>query len=180
MNLILFNISNITININYIMQRPIEYNHNQGFMKFDLPKYELMTPDKFEKYVKQSFNLEPQSEAEAEPQVQYQTQPQPQPQPQPLFPRDLFTQIKPATQLSQPTQLTHFTNPKQPIHPACIGATGPNQPNISFGDAMNNLKKEKAKNEIIESLYSELSSIRSQIELLTKTTDNIYRIINKL
>jgi hypothetical protein len=164
------------------MQRPIEYN--QGFMNFNLPKYELMTPDKFEKYVKQSFNLEPQSEAEAEPQVQYQTQPQTQTQtqtqPQPLFPRDLFGQIKPATQLSQPTQLTHFTNPKQPIHPACIGATGPTQSNISFGDAMTNLKKEKAKNDIIESLYVELSSIRSQIELLTKTTDNIYRIINKL
>lgn len=169
------------------MQRPIEYNHNQGFMNFDFPKYELMTPDKFEKYVKQSFNLEPQPEAEteAEPQVQYQTQPQPQiqpqpqtqpqpqpqTQPQPLFPRDLFSQIKPATQLSQP---------KQPIHPACIGATGPTQHNISFGDAMTNLKKEKAKNDIIESLYVELSSIRSQIELLTKTTDNIYRIINKL
>jgi hypothetical protein len=158
------------------MQRPIEYN--QGFMKFDLPKYELMTPDKFEKYVKQSFNLEPQSEAEAEPQVQYQTQPQTQPQTH--FPRDLFGQIKPATQLSQPTQLTNFTNPTQPIRSPCMGATGPTQPNISFGDALTNLKKEKAKNEIIESLYTELSSIRSQIELLTKTTDNIYRIINKL
>lgn len=170
------------------MQRPIEYNHTQGFMNFDFPKYEIMTPDKFEKYVKQSFNLEPQPEAEPQP----QSQPQTQPQPQPLFPRDLFGQIKPATQLSQfsqptqPVQLTHFTQPtqptqpNQPIRPACIGATGPNQPNISFGDAMNNLKKEKAKNEIIESLYSELSSIRSQIELLTKTTDNIYRIINKL
>ena len=169
MNLILLNIIN-NININYTMQRPIEYN--QGFMKFDLPKYELMTPDKFEKYVKQSFNLEPQSEAEAEPQVQYQTQPQTQPQTH--FSRDLFGQIKPATQLSQPTQ------PTQPIRSPCQGATGPNQPNISFGDAMNNLKKEKAKHEIIESLYAELSSIRSQIELLTKTTDNIYRIINKL
>jgi hypothetical protein len=162
------------------MQRPIEYNHNQSFMNFDFPKYELMTPDKFEKYVKQSFNLESQPEAEAEPQVQYQTQSQPQPQPQTHFSRDLFAQIKPITQLSQPTQLTNFTNPTQPIRSPCMGATGPTQPNISFGDALTNLKKEKAKNEIIESLYVELSSIRSQIELLTKTTDNIYRIINKL
>ncbi len=167
------------------MQRPIEYNHNQGFINFDFPKYEILTPDKFEKYVKQSFNLEPQSEVEPQPQPQPQLQPQPptHPQPQPLFPRDLFGQIKPAIQLSQfsqPTQPTQSTQPTQPIRPACLGATGPNQPNISFGDAMNNLKKEKAKHEIIESLYAELSSIRLQIELLTKTTDNIYRIINKL
>jgi hypothetical protein len=162
------------------MQRPIEYN--QGFMNFDLPKYELMTPDQFEKYVKQSFNLESQSEEES------------QPQPQPQLPRNLFGQIKlqnqPPTHLSQITQPTHPTNltqSNQQIRPACLGAIGPNQPNISFGEALSNLKKtqekkdtEKGKQEIIEALCVELSAIRSQIEFLTKATDNIYRIITKL
>ncbi len=162
------------------MQRPTEYN--QGFMNFDLPKYELMTPDQFEKYVKQSFNLESQPEEE------------PQPKPQPQLPRDLFGQIKLQTQppthlshLTKPTHFTQITNPTQPIRSACLGATGPTQPNISFGEALSNMKKvqekkntEKSKQELIEALCSELSSIRSQIEFLTKATDNIYLILTKL
>ena len=141
-------------------------------------QFELMTPDQFEKYIKQSFNQESD------------------PQEQPHFPRDLFGKIKlqtqPPTHISQPVQPNHVTQSTQPaqlpqpvqhvqpIRTSCMGAIGPNQPNISFGEALSNLKKEKTKNEIIESLYAELSSIRLQIELLTKTTDNIYRILNKL
>ncbi len=131
---------------------------NQAFMNFNFPKYEVMTPDKFEEYVKQSFNLDTQP------------QPHPQTQPQPQNPNN-FTY---STQSIQPTQ------PTQTIRPACLGATGPTQNNISFGDAMSKMKKEKEKKEVIESLYAELSSIRSQIESLTKATDNIYRIITKL
>ncbi len=154
------------------MQRPIE--SNQNFMSFGFPKYELLTPDQFEKYVKQSFNLDEQNESQPQPQPQHQ----PQPQPQPQLPRDLFGQIKLQNQPS--THLSQITQPTQSIRPACLGATGPTQSNISFNNAMSNLKKEKEKKEVIDSLYAELSSIRLQIELLTKTTDNIYRIITKL
>jgi hypothetical protein len=141
------------------MQHPNE--SNQAFMNIGLPKYELMTPDQFEKYVKQSFNINSESEYPYS-QIKLQTQP--------------------PTHITQPTQPNHFTQTT-----SCIGAIGPNQPNISFGEALSNFKKvqekkdtEKGKQEIIEALCVELCSIRSQIEFLTKATDNIYRIITKL
>ena len=46
----------------------------------------------------------------------------------------------------------------------------------------NNILKKQAqeeKNKMIEILYGELTTIRSQIEKLTKSTDTIYEILRK-
>jgi hypothetical protein len=166
------------------MQRPIE--STQGFLNFGLPlpqnEPEIMTHDQFDQYVKQAFNLENEPSFQTQPFNykyfqqqpsrdtfgQIKVQPQPQPQQHPLI---LGT---------KPIQSTQLPPPPQHIRGPCGGATGPNQPSMTFGDAMSNFKKEKDKKDILDSLYAELSSIRTQIEVLTKTTDNIYRIINKL
>jgi hypothetical protein len=59
--------------------------------------------------------------------------------------------------------------------------------NNDFKQAMDNLqqsRKEKQaqedRNKMIEVLYTELTTIRSQIEKLTKSTDTIYEILRKL
>ncbi len=133
------------------MQCPTEYN------------YEIMTSEQYQKYVKDSFSNESQPQS------------QPQPQPQPQLPQDTFGQIKLTNvQSMQPNHIPQL------IRPACLGAYGPSQSNEIFSNTMINMKKDKEKKETIDSLYAELSSIRLQIELLTKTTDNIYRIITKL
>ena len=147
------------------MQHPSHNGKIQGFFNFGQPhpnptpnQYQtLMTTNQFEEHVLK-LNGEPQE----------QEQPQP-PQPVPLF-----------QPLLQP--LPSLPPQQQPIRGACIGATGPMQ-NKGFesglGNSMSILKKEKENKEVIALLYTELSSIRNQIETLTKATDNIYKIISK-
>ena len=105
--------------------------------------------------------------------------PQQPPQPTPLF-QQLLPQSQ--SQLLPPLPAVQQTIPAVPIRGACIGAIGPMQ-NKGFesglGNSMSILKKEKENKEAISLLYTELSSIRTQIETLTKATDNIYKIISK-
>jgi hypothetical protein len=143
------------------MQHPSHNGKIQGFFNFGQPQpntnpnqYQtLMTMNQFEEHV---------LKLNGEPQEQEQQPPQPVPLFQPLLPTQ------------QP--------PSQPIRGPCMGATGPMQ-NKGFesglGNSMSILKKEKENKEVIALLYTELSSIRTQIETLTKATDNIYKIISK-
>jgi hypothetical protein len=98
------------------------------------------------------------------------------PQPTPLF------NNQPQTPQLLPSQTSQQPQQPQPMRGSCMGATGPMQ-NKGFesglGNSMSILKKEKENKEVIASLYTELSSIRTQIETLTKATDNIYKIISK-
>lgn len=150
------------------MQHPSHNGKIQGFFNFGQPhpnptpnlnhnpnQYQtLMTMNQFEEHVLK-LNGEPQEQEQQQP-------PHPVPLFQPLLP-------------TQPP-------PSQPIRGPCMGATGPMQ-NKGFetglGNSMSILKKEKENKEVIALLYTELSSIRSQIETLTKATDNIYKIISK-
>jgi hypothetical protein len=142
------------------MQHP-SHNGIPGFFNFGKPQitnptqYQtIMTMNEFEEHVL-NLNGEPQ---------------QP-PQPTPLFQQPAPAQPAPAQQSSLPTR------------GACIGATGPMQNKsfeFGFGNSMSILKKEKENKEALALLYEELSSIRTQIETLTKATDNIYKIISKM
>lgn len=73
-----------------------------------------------------------------------------------------------------------------PIQHACKGITM-HPSNNEFKQAMENLqqsRKEKQvqedRNKLIDTLYTELATIRSQIEKLTKSTDTIYEILRKI
>ena len=150
------------------MQHP-SHNGIPGFFNFGKPQitntnlntntnptqYQtIMTLNEFEEHVL-NLNGEPQERQEP-------------PQPTPLF--------------QQPPQPQQPALPTLPIRGACIGATGPmhNKPfDLGLGNSMSTLKKEKENKEVIALLYTELSSIRTQIETLTKATDNIYKIISK-
>ena len=143
------------------MQHPSHNGKIQGFFNFGQPhpntnpnQYQtLMTMNQFEEHVLK-LNGDPQ---------------------EPPQPTQLFQPLLPLPAL--PPQ-----EPTIPIRGPCMGATGPMQ-NKGFesglGNSMSILKKEKENKEAIALLYTELSSIRTQIETLTKATDNIYKIISK-
>ncbi len=152
----LFNFGNPNPNLNLNSNPNMNLNSNIN----------IMTMEQFGEHVKQAFEQPPPAISLFNQQSDQQTQPT---LPPPAI--SLFNQQQ--QQQQQPTQ------PQQakPIVPACLGAYGPKP--FDLGNSMTNLKKEKDNKEAIALLYAELSSIRTQIETLTKATDNIYKIINK-
>ncbi len=144
------------------MQQPTIGQHT-GLFNFGNPNpnsnINIMTMEQFGEHVKQAFEQPPPAISLFNQQPEQQTQPT---LPPPAI--SLFNQ-QPQTQQAKP------------IVPACLGAYGPKP--FDLGNSMTNLKKEKDNKEVVAALYNELSSIRTQIETLTKATDNIYKIINK-
>ena len=155
------------------MQQPTIGQHT-GLFNFGNPNPNLnlnsniniMTMEQFGEHVKQAFEQPPPAISLFNQQPEQQTQPTLPPPVISLFNQQHQTQQQPM----QPQQA-------KPIVPACLGAYGPKT--YDLGTSMTNLKKEKDNKEVVAALYNELSSIRTQIETLTKATDNIYKIINK-
>ncbi len=69
-----------------------------------------------------------------------------------------------------------FGNTKQ-VYGACMGMHPP--PNTTFGNAFD-VEKNKDNTNHINSIYDKLAAIRHQIEILTKTTDDIYKIVHNI
>ncbi len=152
------------------MQQPTIGQHT-GLFNFGNPNpnsnINIMTMEQFGEHVKQAFEQPPPAISLFNQQSDQQTQPT---LPPPVI--SLFNQ-----QQQQPQQQPMQPQQAKPIVPACLGAYGPKP--FDLGNSMTNLKKEKDNKEVVAALYNELSSIRTQIETLTKATDNIYKIINK-
>ncbi len=81
----------------------------------------------------------------------------------------------------QPQPQPQVEEPKLPRW-NCMSQPAFSNNTVSFSEAMGSVKRRKENNipETKESLYKELLVIRSQIEILTKSVDNIYSIISKL
>jgi hypothetical protein len=88
----------------------------------------------------------------------------------------VFGNSSPSSSDAANTQPFTFGNTKQ-VYGACMGMQP--HPNTTFGNAFG-VEKKKDNTNHINSIYDELAAIRHQIEILTKATDNIYKIVHNI
>lgn len=90
--------------------------------------------------------------------------------------------LQPIQQVQQPQQQNQQIEQPQLPRWNCMPASTFSKNTVSFNEAIDSIKRRKENNiaETKETLFKELHLIRSQIEILTKSVDNIYSIISKL
>jgi len=88
----------------------------------------------------------------------------------------VFGNSSPSSSEAPNTQPFTFGNTKQ-VYGACMGMQPP--PNTTFSNVFGGDKKKDNTNHV-NSIYDELAAIRHQIEILTKATDNIYKIVHNI